>query len=101
MTPSRQRPASLRSRLTEALFYQAPHPWSRPLLRRLGRRAYADRGIFLGRAFRWSPKHTQELESHVRDNAAPLPTGTDTRGGIPGAARRRHQAGATPGAAVE
>ena len=42
-----------------------------------------DTGIFLGRAFRWSPQHTQELESYVRDNASPLPTGADMRGGHP------------------
>ena len=49
----------------------------------LARRLCTDTGIFLGRAFRWSPQHTQELESYVRDNAAPLPTGADTRGGYP------------------
>ena len=42
-----------------------------------------DTGIFLGRAFRWSPQHTQELESYMRDHASPLPTGADMRGGHP------------------
>ena len=36
------------------------------LPRRLARRLCPDRGIFLGRAFRWSPQHTQELETYVR-----------------------------------
>ena len=49
----------------------------------LARRLYADGGIFLGRAFRWSPQHTQELETYVRDHASPLPTGADVRGGYP------------------
>ena len=53
------------------------------LPRWLARRLCPDRGIFLGRAFRWSPQHTQELESYVRDHAAPLPTGADVRGGYP------------------
>ena len=53
------------------------------LPRWLARRLCPDRGIFLGRAFRWSPQHTQELESYVRDHAAPLPTGADVRGGHP------------------
>ena len=44
---------------------------------------YPDKGILLGRAFRWSPEHTQELETYVRDNASPLPTGADVRGGYP------------------
>ena len=78
-----EHPAGLRARLAEALFYRVRHPWSRLLLRRLGKCLYPDRGILLGRAFQWSPRHTQELETYVRDNAAPLPTGTDTRGGYP------------------
>ena len=53
------------------------------LPRCLARRRHLDRGIFLGRAFRWSPQHTQELETYVRDNASPLPTGADVRGGYP------------------
>jgi conjugal transfer pilus assembly protein TraD len=44
---------------------------------------YADAGILLGRAFQWSPEHTQELESFMRERAAPLPTGSDMRGGYP------------------
>ena len=46
-------------------------------------RLYPDKGILLGRAFRWSPEHTQELETYVWDNASPLPTGADVRGGYP------------------
>ena len=53
------------------------------LPRCLAQRLYPDRGIFLGRAFRWSPQHTQELETYVRDHASPLPTGADVRGGHP------------------
>jgi len=60
-------------------FESAPYRLPRCLARRL----YPDRGIFLGRAFRWSPQHTQELESYVRDHASPLPTGADGRGGHP------------------
>ena len=44
---------------------------------------YRDKGILLGRAFQWSPRHTQELETYVRDHASPLPTGSDMRGGYP------------------
>ena len=44
---------------------------------------YPDKGILLGRAFQWSPEHTQELESFMRERAAPLPTGSDMRGGYP------------------
>ena len=68
-------------------FQSVPHRLPRCLCRRLPRKMadwlYRDAGIFLGRAFRWSPQHTQELESYVRDHAAPLPTGADTRGGHP------------------
>ena len=60
-------------------FESAPY-W---LPRGLARRLCPDRGIFLGRAFRWSPQHTQELETYVRDHASPLPTGADVRGGYP------------------
>ena len=42
-----------------------------------------DRGILLGRGFQWTPGHTQELETFMRDGARPLPTGTDMRGGYP------------------
>ena len=68
-------------------FQSVPHRLPRCLYRRLPRRVtdwlYRDAGILLGRAFRWSPRHTQELESYVRDRAAPLPTGADVRGGHP------------------
>ena len=60
-------------------FESVPYRLPRFLVRRLCQ----DRGIFLGRAFRWLPQHTQELESYVRDNASPLPTGADMRGGYP------------------
>ena len=43
---------------------------------------YPDNGILLGRAFRWSPEHTQELETHLQ-GGKPLPVGRDTRGGYP------------------
>ena len=42
-----------------------------------------DNGILLGRGFQWTPKHTQELETFMRDEARPLPTGADARGGHP------------------
>ena len=43
----------------------------------------ADQGILLGRGFRWTPQHTQALETFMRDGARPLPTGADVRGGHP------------------
>ncbi|MCY4499547.1 MAG: type IV secretory system conjugative DNA transfer family protein, partial [Rhodospirillaceae bacterium] len=43
---------------------------------------YPDRGILLGRAFRWSPEHTQQLETHLQ-KGQPLPVGRDMRGGYP------------------
>ena len=42
-----------------------------------------DRGILLGRGFQWTPQHTQELETFMRDGARPLPTGAGERGGYP------------------
>ncbi len=42
-----------------------------------------DKGILIGRGFQWTPQHTQDLESFMRDGARPLPTGTDARGGYP------------------
>ena len=42
-----------------------------------------DKGILLGRGFQWTPQHTQELETFMRDGARPLPTGVDARGGYP------------------
>ena len=95
------RPVGLRFWLTEGLCYRLRHPLSRPLLHWLAGRLYPDRGILLGRAFQWSPQHTQELETYVRDTASPLPTGADMRGGYPAPARRRHQEGTASGAAVE
>ena len=43
---------------------------------------YRDKGILLGRAFRWTPEHTQELEDHLHSGQA-LPVGRDARGGYP------------------
>ena len=43
---------------------------------------YPDRGILLGRAFRWSPEHTQLLETHLQ-KGQPLPVGRGMRGGYP------------------
>ncbi|MDE0207646.1 MAG: type IV secretory system conjugative DNA transfer family protein, partial [Candidatus Tectomicrobia bacterium] len=42
-----------------------------------------DTGILLGRGFQWTPQHTQELETFMRDGARPLPTGAGERGGHP------------------
>ena len=42
-----------------------------------------DKGILLGRGFQWTPQHTQELETFMRDGARPLPTGAGERGGYP------------------
>ena len=76
------RPADLRDWLSQGLSYQLRHPWSHPLRRRLGRHLYPDAGILLGRAFRWSPEHTQELETHLQGGQS-LPVGQDMRGGYP------------------
>ena len=46
------------------------------------RRLYPDRGILIGRAFRWGPQHTQQLEDHLQGGQA-LPVGRDARGGHP------------------
>ena len=46
------------------------------------KRLYADKGILIGRAFRWTPEHTQELEDHLHTGQA-LPVGRDIRGGHP------------------
>ena len=54
------------------------------LLRMLARFLPArDTGILLGRGFQWTPQHTQELETFMRDGARPLPTGAGERGGYP------------------
>ena len=59
-------------------------PWlSHRTSRWLGGRVYRDRGVFLGRAFRWSRGHTQELEDYLHRSSASLPTGRDGRGGYP------------------
>ena len=46
------------------------------------KRLYADKGILIGRGFRWGPEHTQELEEHLQGGQA-LPVGRDARGGHP------------------
>ena len=55
----------------------------RGLPARLAAWLYPDRGILLGRAFQWTPQHTQSLESYMRDGGRPLPTAADLRGGHP------------------
>ena len=69
-------------RISEGLCHGQPAFWFRPLLRWLGRRLYPDDGILLGRAFRWSPEHTRELETHLHSGKS-LPVGRDVRGGYP------------------
>ena len=68
--------------LNQALCYRLRHPWCPPWWSWVVRRLYPDKGILLGRAFRWSPEHTQELETHLQ-KGQPLPVGRDTRGGYP------------------
>ena len=46
------------------------------------KRLYVDRGILIGRGFRWGPEHTQALEDHLQGGQA-LPVGRDVRGGHP------------------
>ena len=67
----------------ESASHRLPRGMHKRLPHRLKDCLYRDAGIFLGRAFQWSPRHTQELESYMRDNASPLPTGADMRGGYP------------------
>ena len=43
---------------------------------------YPDKGILIGRGFRWSPEHTRELETHLHGGES-LPVGRDMRGGYP------------------
>ena len=76
------RAAGLLSRLNQALGYRMGNPWARSLLRLLQRRVCPDKGLLLGRAFRWSPEHTQQLETHLQ-KGQPLPVGRDARGGYP------------------
>ena len=52
------------------------------LRRTWAKRLYADKGILIGRGFRWGPEHTQELEDHLQGGQA-LPVGRDVRGGHP------------------
>ena len=52
------------------------------LPRKVARLLYPDKGILLGRAFRWSPEYTQELETHLLGGKS-LPVGVDMRGGYP------------------
>ena len=98
---ARRLPRGLAWRLYRLLFTEAPPGgsirlrnwlaavlWYRPWLsgcasRWLGGRVYPDRGIFLGRAFRWSRRHTQELEDYLHASASSLPTGRGGRGGYP------------------
>ncbi|MDE0207299.1 MAG: type IV secretory system conjugative DNA transfer family protein, partial [Candidatus Tectomicrobia bacterium] len=60
--------------------------WARRLYSRMPakwkKRLYADKGILLGRGFRWGPEHTQKLEDHLQGGQA-LPVGRDVRGGHP------------------
>ena len=52
------------------------------LPRKLAKRLYPDKGILIGRGFRWGPEHTQALEDHLQGGQA-LPVGRDARGGHP------------------
>ncbi|MDE0205280.1 MAG: hypothetical protein OXP66_04550, partial [Candidatus Tectomicrobia bacterium] len=52
------------------------------LRRTWANRLYADKGILIGRGFRWGPEHTQQLEDHLQRGRA-LPVGRDARGGYP------------------
>ena len=60
--------------------------WARQLQSRLparwAERMYGDKGILIGRGFRWGPEHTQALEDHLQSGQA-LPVGRDVRGGHP------------------
>ena len=68
--------------LERGLGYRLRHPWLIALFRRLAGLVFPDEGILLGRGFRWSPQHTQELEAHLQGGAS-LPVGQDARGGYP------------------
>jgi uncharacterized Tic20 family protein len=70
--------------LTAGLGYGlSRRPLYRRALRRVARGLYRDRGIFLGRAFRWTRAHTQELEDFLHQRSTSLPVGQDMRGGYP------------------
>ena len=74
-------PPRLRDCLAVGLSYR---PWfANRTSRWLAKRVYRDTGIFLGRAFRWSRGHTQELEDYLHGSSTSLPTGRDGRGGYP------------------
>ena len=94
------RAAGLFSRLNQAFGYRMGNPWACFLLRRLRSRVYPDDGILLGRAFRWSPEHTQELETHLQ-KGKPLPVGRDSRGGYPALHAVGKKEETAAGAAVE
>ena len=76
------RTAGAFERLNQGFGYRLGHPWARWLLVLAERRLCSDEGILIGRAFRWSPEHTQQLETHLH-GGQPLPVGGDTRGGYP------------------
>ena len=78
----RRRWVGLGDWLSQAVCYHLVHPWALPFRRQLRGWLYPDTGILLGRAFRWSPEHTQELETHLQ-SGQPLPVGLDMRGGYP------------------
>ena len=85
-----RRPASWSVKATELLIESARGRLPIGLARRLhswmpakwAKRLYADRGILLGRGFRWGPEHTQALEDHLQGGQA-LPVGRNVRGGHP------------------
>ena len=97
----RRLPRGLAWRLYRLLFSEAPphgpprwrdcvavvlkyRPWiAHHTSRWLAGQVYRDGGIFLGRAFRWSRRHTQELEDYLQASSTSLPTGTGERGGYP------------------
>ena len=81
-------PASWSVRAEDLPFETGSVPLTHALARLLcrwkwpARLLYPDKGILLGRAFRWSPEHTQELETHLQGGQS-LPVGRDMRGGYP------------------
>ena len=70
------------------------------LRRTWAKRLYADKGILIGRGFRWGPEHTQELEDHLQGGQA-LPVGRDVRGGHPALHAVGQKKRAAAGFAVE
>ena len=74
-------PPGLRDCVAVVLKYR---PWiAHQTSRWLAGQVYRDEGILLGRAFRWSRRHTQELEDYLNASSTSLPTGTGGRGGYP------------------